>query len=107
MRYGKIMALRASVGGSLCSPFEEVEQQAAHFGRLLLLHPMAGAVDQMAAEHLRAAAALHRFERAWALIGAPILLARDEAGGHVDAAPRKQRHLVVQHPRRAVAIPLQ
>src|SRR3954469_4620062 len=58
---------------------QEFEQQPADLGRLLLLHPMAGAVDEMAAEHVRAAAPLHRLERAGALIGAPILLARDEA----------------------------
>ena len=50
-------------------PGEEVQQQAGDLGRLLLLYPVAGAVDEMAAEHLRARALLHRLEYAGALLG--------------------------------------
>ena len=68
---------------------------------------MAGAVDQMAAEHAGAGPRLHRLEHAGALIGAPILLARDEAGGHVDGAARNSLHFGGERARRAAAIPLQ
>src|SRR5712671_1433316 len=64
------------------------DQQPGHFRRSLLLHPMAGAVDEVTAEHAGASASLHRLIDAGALIGAPVLLAGDEAGGHVDAAAR-------------------
>jgi len=42
---------------------------------------MPRAVDQMAANHLRARLGLHRLEHAGALIGAPVLFARNETGG--------------------------
>ena len=35
---------------------EELQQQAADFARLFLLHPMSGAFDQMNVEHARAGA---------------------------------------------------
>ncbi len=37
-----------------CDLRQELPQQPAHFRGLFLLHPMAGAVDQMTAEHVRA-----------------------------------------------------
>src|SRR3954467_12821007 len=75
---------------------QEIEQQAAHPGRLLLLHPVTRAVDKVAAEQLRAGPRLHRLEHAGTLIGAPILLARDEAGGDVDGAAGQQLELAVE-----------
>src|SRR3977135_1162107 len=73
---------------SSASLSQKRDQQPGHFRRSLLLHPMAGAVDEVTAEHAGASASLHRLIDAGALIGAPVLLAGDEAGGHVDAAAR-------------------
>src|ERR1700736_6961447 len=64
----------------------EVQQQVTNLLRLLLLHPMPGAFDEMATDHARACGGLHRLEHARTLISAPVLLSRDEAGGHVDCA---------------------
>ena len=47
---------------------QEVEQQPDHRVGLLLLHPMSGAIDQMAADHSRAGGGLHGFEHARPLI---------------------------------------
>src|ERR1035437_2106428 len=66
----------------------ELQQQTGKLLRLLLLHPVAGAVDQMTADHAGARGRLHRLEYAGALVSAPVLFARDEAAGHVDAAAR-------------------
>ena len=81
LRYGHDQALARGIGedmalvppgenpkdlfgciGSVLS--DELQQPAHDFGGLLLLHPMAGAVDPVAASHLRAGARLHRLERA-------------------------------------------
>ena len=43
---------------------DELQQPAHDFGGLLLLHPVAGAVNEVAASQLRADARLHRLERA-------------------------------------------
>ena len=90
-----------------CASRRNSSNSRLHFGGLLLLHPMAGAFDQMTADHPRACGGLHRLEHAGALISAPILLARDEAGGHVDAAARPGLEFGVECARRAAAIPLQ
>src|SRR5712691_13057931 len=82
-------------------------QQPGHFRRSLLLHPMAGAVDEVTAEHAGASAFLHRLIDPGALIGAPVLLAGDEAGGHVDAAAGKRLELGAECARCPAAIPLQ
>src|SRR6266481_1227135 len=74
---------------------------------LLLLHPVAGALDQMTAEHSRAGTLLHRLIDAGTLIGAPILFARNEAGRHLDAAAGKGFKLGRERARGAAAIPLQ
>src|ERR1700732_504158 len=74
---------------------------------LFLLHPMAGALDQMTAEHARAGTFLHRLIDAGTLIGAPILFACNEAGRHVDAAAGKGFKLGRERARGAAAIPLQ
>src|SRR5258708_5126112 len=86
---------------------QKLQQQTAYLGGLFLLHPMAGAVDQMTAKRARAGDGLHRLEYAGALMGAPVLLARDEAGGHVDAAVGKRFELSSERARGAAAIPLQ
>src|SRR4030088_2124730 len=85
----------------------ELQQHFTYPLRLLLLHPVAGAIDQMNAEHPCAGARLHRLEDARALISAPILLARDEARGHVDAAARTCLEFGGERARGAAAIPLQ
>src|SRR5437667_6928369 len=51
---------------------------------------MAGAVEQMTAEHAGAGGLLHALDRAWALVDAPIALARDEGRRHVDGLAGKQ-----------------
>src|ERR1700704_724089 len=68
---------------------------------------MAGALDQMTADHLRACACLHRFEYAGTLMCAPILLARDKARGHVDGSARECFEFGGERAGSAAAIPLQ
>src|SRR6185369_7807065 len=51
---------------------QKIEQQPVHRSGLLLLHPVAGAIDQLAAEHARAGARLHRLEVAGLLEHAPV-----------------------------------
>src|SRR5580658_6777649 len=67
---------------------QELQKQPVHLRRLFLLYPVPGAVDQMAADHVRACRALHGLKHAGALVGAPILLAGDEAGGDLDGLAR-------------------
>src|SRR5258708_25931699 len=85
----------------------ELQQHVTDLLRLLLLYPMAGAVHQMNAEHLCARALLHRFINARTLIGAPVLLSRDEARGHVDCAAGMSLQFGGERARNAAAIPLQ
>src|ERR1700694_4750296 len=94
-------------GGAFRGLLQELQQQVTNLLRLFLLHPMAGAVDQMTADHLRTCACLHRLIYAGALIGSPVLFARDEARGHVDGAARKCFELSGERARGAAAIPLQ
>src|SRR6266705_5210245 len=82
---GSVLGRQSFSSASLA---QKRDQQPGHFRRSLLLHPMAGAVDEVTAEHASASAFLHRLIDAGALIGAPVLLAGDEAGGRVDAAAR-------------------
>src|SRR5215510_14676632 len=59
---------------------QELGEQLRHFPRLLLLHPMAGAVHQMKAHHAGARGLLHALGGAWGLVDAPVALAPDEHG---------------------------
>src|SRR5579863_5836054 len=68
---------------------------------------MPGAFDQVAAEHVGTGGLLHRLEHAGALIGAPILLARDETRRHVNGAARPGSELRGERGGSTVAIPLQ
>src|SRR6185295_18642142 len=68
---------------------QKIEQQPVHRSGLLLLHPVAGAIDQLAAEHARAGARLHRLEVAGLLEHAPVAGAGDEQRRHVDRAARE------------------
>src|SRR5262249_43559929 len=53
---------------------EEFDEQPGHFLRLFLLHPVAGAADEMRADHPRARGFLHGLERAGPLIHTPVTL---------------------------------
>src|SRR5438876_12050951 len=75
--------------------------------RLLLLHPVASAIDQMTADHVAACARLHRLEDTGALMRTPVLLSRDEARRHVDGAAGEGLQFAVEGARGAAAIPLQ
>src|SRR5260370_37296553 len=66
------------VSSCLLLPSQKLRQELAHPLRLLLLCPMAGAIDQMAAEHSRAQALLHPLKIAGTLVGPPILFSRDK-----------------------------
>src|SRR5262249_53407590 len=72
---------------------QEGDEQFTHLLRLLLLNPMAGAVDQVKANHPGAGARLHAFHSARRLIDAPIALPGNEHRRHVDGAAREGMHL--------------
>src|SRR5215472_14512411 len=75
------------VSSRLSLQLQKLQQEPAHLLRLLLLHPMAGAVDQMAAEHPRASTLLHSLEVTGALVGSPIAFSRDEERRHINGPP--------------------
>ena len=56
----------------LLRPTKKIEQQARDGLGLLLLHPVAGTVDEMAGEHARAGLLLHALEGARRLEDAPV-----------------------------------
>src|SRR5215471_21408587 len=66
----------------LLLPPQKRDEQLADLLRLLLLHPMPGAVDQVASHHTRACAQLHLLEIAGALISAPVAFPGDEDRRH-------------------------
>src|SRR5436305_230036 len=68
---------------------------------------MTGALDQVAAPQDRAGGGLHRFHGAGPLVDTPILLAGNEAAGHVDAAAGKCFEFGIEEAGGAAAIPLQ
>src|SRR5262245_28497569 len=72
---------------------QEPNEQFAHLLGLLLLHPMASAIEQMEADHAGAGLGLHRLDGAGCLIGATVALAADEHRRHVDGAAREGAHL--------------
>src|SRR5262249_9904576 len=72
---------------------QERDEQPAHLAGLLLLHPVSGALDQVKAHHARARGLLHGFGGTRGLVGAPVALAADEAGRHVDGAAGERMHL--------------
>src|SRR5688572_25808293 len=99
---GKMPALPKSA----LSP-QEVQQQPADRLGLLLLHPMAGAVEQVGADHTGAGGLLHALEGAGPLIDTPIALARDKDRRHVDRAAGKQLQFALERARAARAIPVE
>src|SRR5882672_5275191 len=78
------------VPSRLSLPLQEIDQQLIHPLRLLLLHPMPGAVDKMAAQHPGARALLHPLVVPGALVGSPIAFAGDKDRRHIDAPAREQ-----------------
>src|SRR3954471_17759176 len=87
--------------------FQEINQQrACRFG-LLLLYPVAGAVEQMHTYHSGAGPLLHYLESTGPLIDAPIALAGDEDGGHVERAAGEQFEFGFEVSAGARAIPVQ
>src|SRR5271156_2217054 len=73
----------------LLSPLQKPDQELTHPPRLLLLHPMAGTIDQMAAQHPCARALFHPFEISRTLISSPIAFSRNKDRGHVDRPARE------------------
>src|SRR4051794_33659276 len=67
---------------------QEIEQQRDDLLRLLLLHPVPGAVEQLTADHA-GADLLRAFESARRLVDTPVAHAADEDRGHVNRAPGK------------------
>src|ERR1700746_2137784 len=67
---------------------QEIDQQRDDLLRLLLLHPVPGAVEQLAADHT-GADLLRAFESPRRLVDAPVARAADEDRWHVDRAPGK------------------
>ena len=65
---------------------------------LLLLHPMAGAPDEVAAAIVGEGLTAHPREVAGAL-AAPVARAGDEAGGHRDLPAALRAQIVVEPPR--------
>ena len=57
---------------------QEANQQIGHPGCLLLLHPVACAIDQMSTLHLRARNFRHRLEGTGPLINPPVACTRNE-----------------------------
>jgi len=77
----------------LCVIAQELNEQSAHQFRLLLLHPMSGAIEKMEADHMRAGAIAHLVDSTRCLIDAPIAFASDVLRGHIYGATRKGVHL--------------
>src|SRR6516225_10175069 len=86
---------------------QKSEQQFGDFCGLLLLHPMPGAVQKMDAGHTGAGDAVHLFDRAWALVDAPIAAARDEDRRYVDSLAGIKLQLGFEHAAGARAIPVE
>ena len=64
------------VGSGFGGVAEELNEQRADDFGLLLLNPMAGAIDEVESHHVRARAVAHLVHRARRLIDAPIALPR-------------------------------
>src|SRR5690606_22922303 len=96
-----------SLRGCCSLPGQELEQQPIDLVRPLLLDPVPGPCHQVDAAHPRARLALHAVEIARSLVNAPVALARDEAGRHVDRPPGPHLQLRAHPLVGQVAIPLQ
>src|SRR5580765_7483296 len=83
------------IESSLCGRclFEKWQQQLQERLGLLLLYPVAGAVDEMGPDHARAERLLHGLECTRTLIDPPVAPAADEHRGHVDRPAREDLQL--------------
>src|SRR5271166_5741492 len=95
------------VSSCLSLPLQKLDQERAHPLRLLLLHPMAGAIDQMATQHPPARALLHPLEIAGTLVSPPIAFSRNEYRGHVNGPAGEQLQFAVGSAVRPAPVPLQ
>src|SRR6516225_8182442 len=95
------------VSSCLSLPLQKLDHERAHPLRLLLLHPMAGAIDQMATQHSRARALLHPLEIAGPLVGPPIAFSRNEHRGHVDGPAGEQLQFALVSALGPAPVPLQ
>src|SRR5262245_14252131 len=78
---------RSSPRTSACAP-EELHEQRGGFLRLLLLHPVAGAGNEVRAAEIGAHLRLHALELARLLVHAPVGRAGDVHRGNADFLPR-------------------
>src|SRR5437868_14761430 len=85
---------------------QELQQQPTHPIGLLLLDPVAGAVDEVYASDPRARALLHAVEGTWILIGPPVALAGHDHGRLIDGPSGKDLQVRVEPPARSDAIGL-
>src|SRR5215472_14916948 len=95
------------VSSRLLLPLQKLDKQLAHPLRLLLLHPMACTIDQMAAHHPRAYALLHPLEITGTLVGPPIAFSCNKDRWHVNGPTRKQLQFSGVDTSRSAPIPLQ
>src|SRR6516164_8031354 len=86
---------------------QKLDQQRAHPLRLLLLHPMAGTIDQMATQNPPARTLLHPLEIAGTLVGPPIAFSRYEYRGHVNGSAGEQLQFAGGSGFRPAPVPLQ
>src|ERR1700684_4261351 len=91
----------------LSTPAQKFQQQRDHRLRLLLLHPVAGAGDQVGALEPAAGPRPQRLEGARRLIDPPIAGASDEQRPDIDLAAREQPKVPRADPAGSTAIPLQ
>src|SRR5579885_186535 len=106
-RFLSPLAREGASGAPLRRLPQKLRQQAADRLGLLLLDPVAGAVDEAAEQHLRQGALLHPLEVAGLLVDAPVARAGDEAGGDVDGPAGEERELAGIAGDRPAAIPLE
>src|ERR1700712_2106812 len=74
MPFGMVFSPSVDASGLL----QKLQQQLRDLLGLLLLHPMPGAVEQVAAAHVRAGGFLHALDGAGGLVDAPVLASGDE-----------------------------
>src|SRR5687767_11008343 len=86
---------------------QKVEQQPVDALRLLLLHPVASALDEVTAAQVGAGLRLHTLEIARLLVDAPVGRAGDEHRRDVDGAARERKQPGNLVGAGAAAVPLQ
>src|SRR5579864_3151078 len=101
-RSSMILALQPQPSGRV--GVQEVEQQTTERPRLLLLHPVSGAVNEVRPLVVRGDLGLEALESTRVLIHPPVALAAHERSGHVDRPSRKQLEIDVA---RTATIPVE